>query len=125
MNQPFSRRLLSRAGTRLSRLLLGLDLTDATGGFCAYRRRALQSLRSTEFLSEGYFYQTEMKFLLRRFSHKEIPISYKYHSSHLRFSSVIYALALLFLFLMKRRGEKGRLSSRRSLRPSGSRSGIS
>jgi dolichol-phosphate mannosyltransferase len=60
---PIHRRLLSRWGNRYTGLVLGLRVRDATSGFRAYRRSALESAEPEATSAEGYAFLTE---LLRR-----------------------------------------------------------
>ncbi len=55
-----SRVALSKAGNAYARLMLGLPIRDATSGFRVYRRRALETLVSRPFHSEGYGFQIEL-----------------------------------------------------------------
>ena len=56
---PLSRRVLSRLGGLYARLVLGLPISDLTGGFKAYRREALADLDLTSIRSDGYAFQIE------------------------------------------------------------------
>ena len=77
-NWPKRRILLSRGGNIFARLCLGLPLTDATGGFRAYRRRALIDLDLASVRSQGYCFQIELAFraVRARMSVIEIPIRF-------------------------------------------------
>lgn len=59
-NWPLRRKLLSRGGNFYTRLALGIAVRDATGGFRAFRSRALErvDLRSVE--SQGYCFQIDL-----------------------------------------------------------------
>jgi glycosyltransferase involved in cell wall biosynthesis len=59
-NWPAHRELLSRGGNTYTRLVLGLPLRDATGGYRAFRRAALQGLHLDEVVSHGYCFQVDM-----------------------------------------------------------------
>jgi dolichol-phosphate mannosyltransferase len=59
-NWPRRRELLSRAGNRYVRLLLGLGIRDATAGFRLYRRDALEAARLETVRSTGYVFQTDL-----------------------------------------------------------------
>jgi dolichol-phosphate mannosyltransferase len=60
VNWPRSRRLLSRGGNAYVRLLLGLGLRDATGGFRAFRRATVEKLDLHGVASEGYCFQVDL-----------------------------------------------------------------
>ncbi|MGY1748639.1 polyprenol monophosphomannose synthase [Modestobacter sp. SYSU DS0511] len=57
---PRHRELLSRAANRYVQVALGLPLGDATGGFRAFRRQALESLDLGSVQSQGYCFQIDM-----------------------------------------------------------------
>jgi len=63
VNWPKSRELLSRGGNLYTRIMLGVDLHDSTGGFRAYRRSALEKMGMREVAAQGYCFQVD---LLRR-----------------------------------------------------------
>ena len=70
------RRLLSRAGGRYAAIMLGLPLTDLTGGFKCFRRAVLEVLPLDRIKSDGYSFQIEMHFHVwkRKFRIIEMPI---------------------------------------------------
>lgn len=55
------RRLLSFAGSFLSRVFLNSPLSDSTSGFQMFSRRVVKSIDLFNFVSTSYFFQTEMK----------------------------------------------------------------
>lgn len=75
-NWPIARRLLSRGGSLYARMILGLDVTDATGGFKCFRRRVLEKLGLESIQSNGYSFQIEVNHRCQRlgFRTTEIPI---------------------------------------------------
>lgn len=74
----FDRLALSRSANALSRLLLGLKTRDATAGFKAWRRSALESLDLGRVRSNGYLFQEEMAYLCERLGLRirEVPIRF-------------------------------------------------
>jgi len=56
---PLRRRLVSRAGTLFARTVLLLPYRDLTGGYKAWRRAALESIRLREADAHGYGFQVE------------------------------------------------------------------
>jgi dolichol-phosphate mannosyltransferase len=60
VNWPRSRELLSRGGNTYVRLMLGLGLRDATGGFRAFRRETLDKLDLDAVASQGYCFQVDL-----------------------------------------------------------------
>jgi dolichol-phosphate mannosyltransferase len=62
VNWAKSRELLSRGGNTYARLLLGIRLKDATGGYRAYRAGTLRRLALDEISSQGYCFQIDLAF---------------------------------------------------------------
>jgi len=76
INWPLGRLILSYSANVYTRIITGLPVYDATGGFKCFRRRALESVRLDKVRSDGYAFQIEMSYKLWRkgFRIKEIPI---------------------------------------------------
>ncbi len=76
VNWPLSRLILSYSANMYTRIVTGMPLADATGGFKCFRRRALESVNLERVKTEGYGFQIEMSFRCwkRGFRIKEIPI---------------------------------------------------
>jgi dolichol-phosphate mannosyltransferase len=76
VNWPLSRLILSYSANLYTRLITGLPVHDATGGFKCFRRHALESIRLDRVQSDGYSFQIEMSFKLwkKGFRIREIPI---------------------------------------------------
>lgn len=76
VNWPLSRLILSYCANRYTRIVTGLPVNDATGGFKCFRRRALEGVRLDRVQSDGYAFQIEMSFKCwkRGFTIREIPI---------------------------------------------------
>ena len=72
------RRAVSRAGNSYAQLWLGLGVRDATAGFRAYRASALQKVELSAVRSEGYAFQIEMAYRVRRAGGviAEVPIHF-------------------------------------------------
>jgi dolichol-phosphate mannosyltransferase len=60
VNWPRSRHLISRGGNLYVRMALGLGLRDATGGYRAYRRDAIEALGYADVASQGYCFQVDL-----------------------------------------------------------------
>jgi dolichol-phosphate mannosyltransferase len=73
---PFRRLLLSYFANLYTRIITGLPLKDATGGFKCYRREVLESIDLSKIKSNGYAFQIEMSFKAwkKGFRLCEIPI---------------------------------------------------
>src|SRR5207249_11832951 len=76
VNWPMNRLVLSRNANPSGRLVTGLPVPDATGGFKCFRRRALEGIRLDRIRSDGYAFQIEVTFKCwkRGFKVREIPI---------------------------------------------------
>jgi len=76
MNWPLSRLILSVGANIYSRIVTGLPLHDATGGFKCFRREVLEALPLDRIKSDGYSFQIEMNYHTwkRGFRIVEIPI---------------------------------------------------
>lgn len=76
INWPMGRLLLSYYANVYSRIVTGLPLRDATGGFKCYRRQVLEAIDLSKVRSNGYSFQIEMSYRAwkKGFRLKEIPI---------------------------------------------------
>jgi dolichol-phosphate mannosyltransferase len=76
MNWPLRRLVLSVGANIYTRIITGMPLKDATGGFKCFRREVLESLPLDRIKSDGYSFQIEMNFHAwkRNFRIVEIPI---------------------------------------------------
>jgi len=78
VNWPLRREALSRGGNLYVRLLLGIDVRDATAGFRLYRRATLEKLELETVRSTGYVFQTDLvtRALRRGLTITEVPIEF-------------------------------------------------
>ncbi|MFL5615610.1 MAG: polyprenol monophosphomannose synthase [Gemmatimonadaceae bacterium] len=76
VNWPIKRLLLSYFANVYARVVTGLPVWDATGGFKCFRRRVLEAIDLAHVRSNGYAFQIEMSFRAwrKRFKIVEIPI---------------------------------------------------
>lgn len=76
VNWPLSRLLLSYSANYYTKIVTGMDLNDATGGFKCFRREVLEAIDLDHIRSDGYAFQIEMNFEAWRkgFRLVEIPI---------------------------------------------------
>src|SRR4030042_7098195 len=74
----FRRLMLSKFGNLYASRILGLRLTDLTSGFRCYKRQALQAIDLDKIYSNGYAFQIEMAYLIKRagFRVGEMPITF-------------------------------------------------
>jgi len=78
VNWPLSRLFLSYGANLYTRIITGMPLHDATGGFKCFRRRVLEAIDLNRIRSDGYSFQIEMNFFAYRHGFRiiEIPITF-------------------------------------------------
>ena len=78
VNWPIHRKALSLGGNVYTRVLLGMPIGDATGGFRAYRASALRSMDLHDVASAGYCFQVDLvwRAVRRGLSVVEVPITF-------------------------------------------------
>lgn len=76
INWPMRRLLLSWFANLYTRVITGMPVRDATGGFKCFRKEVLESIDLDRVKSNGYAFQIEMNFKAwkKGFRVKEIPI---------------------------------------------------
>jgi len=76
LNWPMQRLLLSYFANIYTRIMTGLRIDDATGGFKCFRRKVLASIDLDGIRSNGYAFQIEMSFKAwkKGFRISEVPI---------------------------------------------------
>jgi dolichol-phosphate mannosyltransferase len=78
VNWPKNRELLSRSANIYVRLMMGIKVRDATGGFRAYRAGTLRQIALGEVVSQGYCFQIDLtlRTLAAGLTVTEIPITF-------------------------------------------------
>jgi len=78
VNWPIKRLLLSYFANLYTRIITGMPIKDATGGFKCFRRDVLQSIDLDKIHSNGYSFQIEMNYKAwkKKFRLCEIPITF-------------------------------------------------
>ena len=76
LNWPMARLLLSFFASVYTRIITGMPIKDATGGFKCFRKKVLEAIDLDKVRSNGYSFQIEMTFKAysKGFKIKEIPI---------------------------------------------------
>ncbi len=76
INWPMRRLLLSYFANVYTRVVTGMPVRDATGGFKCFRREVLEAIDLSKIRSNGYAFQIEMNFkaFKKGFKIKEVPI---------------------------------------------------
>ena len=99
---PFNRWFLSKAGTFLANMLLGSKLKDMTSGYQGFHREVVGKFIDYPFQSKAHFYQTELRYLLRKRRIAEIPIHYVAPSPRVSSNSIKNSLSTLFYYFFRR-----------------------
>ena len=94
-DSPLKRRLLSRTGTFLSNWLLGTKMDDMTSGFQGFHRKVVGTLLGYPLRSRAHFYQTELRYLMRKHRFAEVPIHYRAPSNSVSSKAIRNALETL------------------------------
>ena len=78
VNWPFHRKFLSVGGNVYVRVLLGMPIRDATGGYRAYRASALRTLDLHAVASQWYCFQVDLAWRAIRAGLRvvEVPITF-------------------------------------------------
>jgi dolichol-phosphate mannosyltransferase len=111
VNWPRSREALSRAGNLWTRIMLGIPLRDATGGFRAFRRKTLLGLELDNVASAGYCFQVDLAWRALKGGVRvvEVPITFierEYGTSKMNKRIVMEALVLTTLWGVAHRSKQ-------------------
>jgi dolichol-phosphate mannosyltransferase len=76
VNWPLRRLMLSYFANFYTRAITGLKISDCTGGFKCFRRKALEAIDMNGIRSDGYSFQIEMNFRCAQMGSRigEVPI---------------------------------------------------
>jgi dolichol-phosphate mannosyltransferase len=76
INWPLGRLMLSKSAAAYVQIITGMPITDPTGGYKCFRRRALEALDLAAVQSNGYSFQIELTHKLWRQGYRiaEVPI---------------------------------------------------
>lgn len=100
-DSPFSRRFISGFGTFLANLFLGTRMSDMTSGFQGFHSNVVRSFLEYPLESKGHFYQTELRYLLRKTRYMEIPIHYRAPSPSISSRSLKNSLTLFLRYAFR------------------------
>lgn len=101
-DSPSKRRVLSKFGTILSNTLLGTKMFDMTSGYQGFHRDIVGLLLDYSLLSKAHFYQTEIRYLLRKKRFVEIPIHYQSPSPSVSKDAIKNSFSVLLYYFKKR-----------------------
>ncbi len=113
INWPMSRLLLSYFANAYTRVITGLPLRDATGGFKCFRREVLEAIDLDDVRSSGYSFQIEMSMRAwkKNFRIKEIPIIFVDRvAGTSKMSKRIVREAIWMVWLLRIRGSFGKFN---------------
>jgi len=102
VDSPWQRRFLSKGGTFLARIFLGSKLSDATSGFQGFHREIVGQLLSYKLKSKAHFYQTEVRYLLRKRRYIEVPIHYRAPSPRVSKGAIMDSIRVLAFYIAQR-----------------------
>lgn len=102
VDSAWRRRFLSKGGSLLANVLLGVRFHDMTSGYQAFRREVLERLLDYPLLSRAHFYQTEVRYLLRREKAIEVPIHYRAPSPRVSSGAIKNSFAVLGHYVLLR-----------------------
>ncbi|MBN1826797.1 MAG: polyprenol monophosphomannose synthase [Candidatus Eisenbacteria bacterium] len=112
INWPISRLILSYGANLYTRIVTGMPILDATGGFKCFRREVLEKIRFETSRSDGYSFQIELNYRCWRANYRirEIPIVFvDRHSGSSKMSKRIIWEAVWMVWRLRmgglRRGE--------------------
>jgi dolichol-phosphate mannosyltransferase len=112
INWPLKRLMLSLSAAKYVQIITGLPITDPTGGFKCFRRRALQALDLQSVRSNGYSFQIELSHKVWRqgMTIAEVPIVFTDRfqgkskmSGHIVWEAIWMVWRLLFQNGLRRR----------------------
>lgn len=101
-DSTWKRKFLSKGGTIISNILLGSKMSDMTSGFQGFHRSLVEKFVNYKLLSKAHFYQTELRYLLRKTRYTEIPIHYKAPSPSVSRKSVFNSISVLMHYFFLR-----------------------
>jgi dolichol-phosphate mannosyltransferase len=79
VNWGVGRQLISKGGSLYARTILGVGVSDLTGGFKCFHRRVLEGIGLDQVQSTGYAFQIELTYrtLKKGFTVREVPIVFE------------------------------------------------
>lgn len=101
-NSSRYRTFLSRTGTILSNSMLGSRMHDMTSGFQGFHASVVKQFLTYPMLSKAHFYQTELRYLLRKKKFREIPIHYRAPSPSVSSKAIKNSIIVLLFYFLKR-----------------------
>lgn len=94
-DSTWKRTFLSKIGTTLSNALLGSKMYDMTSGYQGFHSNVVEKFLSHGLLSKAHFYQTELRYLLRKTKYAEVPIHYRSPSPSVSKKAIYNSISVL------------------------------
>ena len=113
INWPMSRLLLSYFANMYTRIVTGLPIKDATGGYKCFRREVLEAINLDDVKASGYSFQIEMTMRAwkKGFKIKEIPIIFMDRvAGTSKMSKKIMREAIWMVWMLRLKSMFGKLS---------------
>lgn len=101
-DSSIKRTMISKLGTILSNILLGTKMYDTTSGYQGFHLDIVQKFIEYDFHSKAHFYQTELRYLLRKTRYAEIPIHYRAPSPSVSQSAILNSCWVLLYYFYRR-----------------------
>ncbi len=98
------RKLISYGGSLYSRIILSINVQDATGGYKCFRREVLEAIDFDNLITTGYAFQIEMNYRasIMGFRVSEIPIIFENRvAGKSKMSKKIFIEALLKVIVLR------------------------
>lgn len=100
-DSPLKRRMISLLGTYLANIFLGTNMSDMTSGFQGFHANVVKAFLDYGLESKAHFYQTELRYLLRRTRYMEVPIHYRAPSPSVSDSAIKDSLKVFGSYIWK------------------------
>lgn len=98
---PLKRRFLSKFGSFVARVVLGCPMKDVTSGYEAFSYEVMEKILAYPLRSTAHFYQTELRYLLRKRNWIEVPIHYTSPSPRVSKKALANARRCLIYYAFK------------------------
>jgi dolichol-phosphate mannosyltransferase len=106
----WKRTFLSKFGTVISNILLGTRMYDLTSGYQGFHAEVVEKIINYRLLSKAHFYQTEIRYLLRKSRFAEVPIHYRAPSPSVSKKAIQNSIkVLLHYFLLRISGRSAKI----------------
>jgi len=104
VNWGLIRKLISYGGSLYSKVILGINIQDVTGGFKCFRREVLEKIDLDNLITTGYAFQIEMNYRssIMGYRIKKIPIIFEDRvAGNSKMSKKIFIEALLKVLVLR------------------------